>query len=154
MKYLKLFESYQETTDSLNNLRDEFEEKSNIVINEYKKLIDDLLLDISDDYLCEFVSKYDYHRKINKEDDLIRYRIVFPIGKIDDFFEKLEDVLDRMISNGIFYTIDSIKNYEMGHISSKPAIERHPFCIGTSKTEALKYKDRGGRLDICLYISF
>ena len=64
--------------------------------------------DISDDdnYNCEFVSKYDYLRKMTKEDNLLRYRISFPIEKVDDFFRKLRDVLDRIIDADIDYSID------------------------------------------------
>jgi hypothetical protein len=170
MKYLKLFESYEETTDSINKLVDKFESEKEKIINEYKELIDDLLLDISDDdnYKCEFrgarqVGRYDYLRKMTKEDNLLRYRISFKTEKIDDFFEKLRDVLDRIIDSDIDYTIDSVNTVFnvgdrtlSGHISEKPKSEMHPQCLFTSKSlinnEILKNPTELQKC--CLYISF
>ena len=165
MKYLKLFESYEETADSINKLVDKFESEKEKIINEYKELIDDLLLDISDDdnYNCEFLSKYDYLRKMTKEDNLLRYRISFKTEKIDDFFRKLRDVLDRIIDADIDYSIDSVNNIFnvgdrilTGHISEKPKVQMHPHCLFTSKSlinnEILK--NPTGFKKYCLYISF
>jgi len=162
MKYLKLFESYKETTDSINLLMNKFESDKDEIINQYKELIDDLLLDISDDYICEFISKYEYLRKVELDDNFLRYRISFPIQNIDDFFEKLEDVLDRIVDTDIDYTIDSVNTYEelfqgrimTSHISAKQRYERHPHCISTSKSEILKGHKSKNLKYYCLYISF
>lgn len=164
MKYLKLFEAYKETTNSINVLMSKFESDKDKIINQYKELIDDLLLDISDedDYKCEFLSKYEYLRKVELDDNFLRYRISFPIQKIDDFFEKLEDVLNRIVDAGIDYTIDTVNNYELiqgrvmtSHIGAKQRNERHPYCISTSKNQILNYQ-RSFRKnkEYCLYISF
>ena len=157
MKYLKLFEGYEETADFINKLVDKFELEKKEIINNYKELIDDFLLDISDDYNCEFLSKYGYLRKMTKDDNLLRYRISFKSEKNDDFFEKLEDVLNRMVDAGIFYTIESINTYEnvngtilTGHISSEIKYQIHPYCIIHSKNIIRRLNHD----KYCLYISF
>lgn len=167
MKYLKLFEGYEETADFINKLVDKFELEKKEIINNYKELIDDFLLDISDDdnYNCELFSKYDYLRKMTKDDNLLRYRISFPIEKVDDFFEKLRDVLDRIVDADIKYTIDSVNTYEVlgttlltGNITGRTKFQIHPYCIGTSKSEIVHESNERGasnRIDkYCLYISF
>ena len=142
MKYLKLFEGYKETTDSINKLRDKYKVDEDDIIDKYKSFIDDLLLDISDDYECNFVSKNNFLRHINQQDDILNYNLIFKSEEVDDFFKKLKDVLDRMVDVGIDYSINSLNTYEksgetpyISHITTKPKNEMHPFCISTSKKE-------------------
>jgi len=138
MKYLKLFEGYKETTDSINKLRDKYKVDEDDIIDKYKSFIDDLLLDISDDYECNFVSKNNFLRDVKPQDDILNYNLIFKSEEVDDFFKKLKDVLDRMVDVGIDYSINSLNTYEnesISHITTKPKNERHPFCIWTSKKE-------------------
>lgn len=77
MKYLKLFEGYKETTDSINKLRDKYKVDEDDIIDKYKSFIDDLLLDISDDYECNFVSKNNFLRDVKPQDDILNYNLIF-----------------------------------------------------------------------------
>ena len=99
---------------------------------------------------------------MTKEDNLLRYRISFKTEKIDDFFRKLRDVLDRIVDAGIKYTIDSVNTYEVlgttlltGNISGRTKFQKHPYCIGTSKIEIEHESSTRNHIDkYCLYISF
>jgi len=163
MKYLKLFEGYKETTDSINKLRDKYKVDEDDIIDKYKSFIDDLLLDISDDYECNFVSKNNFLRDtlrsdVKPQDDILNYNLIFKSEEIDDFFKKLKDVLDRMFDVGIYYNINSLNTYEnesISYITTKPKNERHPFCIWTSKKEINDFISRSIRPPkFCIKISF
>lgn len=113
MKYLKLFEGYKEFSDSLNELNLKYKTDKSNLVDEYKSLIDDLLLDISDDYEVEF-SRVIASLAGNMRDDtqVLLYTFYFPCDKIDDFFTKLKDVLIRVKDVGISYNLGNLRDVE------------------------------------------
>jgi adenosine deaminase len=91
MKYLKLFEDHKETSDKLKELEDKYIKDSNDVIYQYKKLIDEMMYDITDDYYTESI--------INRSPSLetyLDYTIDFTGDKYEDLLDKLIEVVDRL----------------------------------------------------------
>ena len=91
MKYLKLFEDHKETSDKLKELEDKYIKDSNDVIYQYKKLIDEMMYDIADDYYTESI--------INRSPSLgtyLDYTIDFTGDKYENLLDKLIEVVDRL----------------------------------------------------------
>jgi hypothetical protein len=131
--------------------------EENDIIEEYKLFIDDLLLDISDDYNVEFLGGKFNHHEVDNDDNFLDYRISFESEKNDEFFEKLEEVLNRMVDAGISYTIKSINTYEnvngtifANQINTESKYKIHPYCIIHSKNIIRRLNHD----KYCLYISF
>ncbi len=118
MRYLKLFEGYKEFADSLNELNLKYKTDKSNLVDEYKSLIDDLLLDISDDYEVEFIRVIASLAGNNMIDqsDVLLYNFYFSGDKIDDFFTKLKDVLITVKNVGISYTLRNLGDAEHGDI--------------------------------------
>jgi hypothetical protein len=117
MKYLKLFEGYKEFSDSLNELNLKHKEDMSKIVDDYKSLVDDLLLDISDDYEVEFnrvITSLSGH--ITEDTQVLLYYFYFSVDKIDDFFDRLKDVLYRMEGAGISYNLGNLRDVNSGKI--------------------------------------
>lgn len=119
MKYLKLFEAYKEFSDSLNELNLKYKTDKSNLVDGYKSFVDDLLLDISDDYEVEFIRVIaSLAGKIGDQSDVLLYSFYFSGDKIDDFFTKLKDVLIGLKDAGISYTLQKLRDAEHEDILS------------------------------------
>lgn len=117
MKYLKLFEGYKEFTDSLNELNLKYKKDKSKLVDEYKSFVEDLLLDVSDDYEVQFTRIiHSLVGNIDEESNVLLYNFYFSCDKIDDFFTKLNDVLIRMGDAGISYTLGSLRDAHSGSV--------------------------------------
>lgn len=128
MKYLKLFEGYKEFSDSLNELNLKYKTNKSNLVDEYKSLIDDLLLDISDDYEVEFVRVIaSLAGNMGDQSDVFLYSFYFSGDKIDDFFTKLKDVLNRVKDVGISYTLGKLRDAEHEDILTSQSFDDLQF---------------------------
>ena len=120
MKYLKLFEGYKEFSNSLNELNLKYKTDKSNLVDEYKSFIDDLLLDISDDYEVEFRRVIaSLVGNLGDQSDVLLYNFYFSGDKIHDFFTKLKDVLITVKNVGISYTLRNLGDAEHEDIFSR-----------------------------------
>lgn len=137
MKYLKLFEDHKETSDKISEIEKDAQKQTEEVINGYKKLIDEMFYEISDDYDTQSEIKIKDIKSSIKT--YIDYKIHFTADKYEDVLDKLLEIVDRLKDvYDISYSmeeISSISGYKLGYLSSL----RKPFDFYECKNLIKKF---------------
>jgi hypothetical protein len=110
MRYIKLFEGHKETSDKIEEIEKTSKKQKDEILNQYKELIDEIIVDISDYYKTE--SKISMCEPMNNTDrTYIDYTIKFPSSKYETFLDSLLEVVNRLKdAYGITYAIRDIFN--------------------------------------------
>ena len=162
MKYLKLFEDHSETSNKISQIRSEADSKTKLAIEEYRKLLDQFMFDITDDFdTSTKIGLVEEDRSLDRmTKTYVHYIIEFGAADYEKFLTTLNEVIERLVeTHDVSYYIAGVFT-ELGNmLPGRPARLRHPFDIYKCEESIRNYiKDNlnnyPGETKLKLLISF
>ncbi len=162
MKYLKLFEDHKETSNKIVAIQSEADSKTKVAIEEYRKLLDQFMFDITDDFdTSTKIGLVDADRSLDRmTKTYVHYIIEFGASDYEKFFTTLKEVIERLVeTHDVSYYITGVFTESGNMLPGRPATLRHPFDIYKCKESIRNYiKDNlnnyPGETKLKLQISF